>query len=184
MVYEAAGGADGLLRQVNAWHARVMADEVVSHAFSPGSLPSTASGSPPAGRSRSVAERRIQTATATRPLLCGCRGAPGLLHRRARGHLVTEYGLRVLSDFRRLGMQLDVAARPRDRVRWLDNLRTLALFDADVSGAVHDHTTHGISSNRRLIGGAVSAARPTPPGLQRPRQPYLGNPVCSRRGRP
>jgi hemoglobin len=32
--YEAAGGADGLLRQANAWHARVMADEVVSHAFS------------------------------------------------------------------------------------------------------------------------------------------------------
>src|SRR4026207_1930397 len=33
-VYEAAGGADGLLRLASAWHARVMADEVVSHAFS------------------------------------------------------------------------------------------------------------------------------------------------------
>jgi len=35
-VYEAAGGADGLLRLAGAWHARVMADEVVSHAFSHG----------------------------------------------------------------------------------------------------------------------------------------------------
>ena len=33
-VYEAAGGADGLLRLARAWHARVMADVVVSHAFS------------------------------------------------------------------------------------------------------------------------------------------------------
>jgi hemoglobin len=38
-VYEAAGGADGLLRLANAWHARVMADEVVSHAFSHGFHP-------------------------------------------------------------------------------------------------------------------------------------------------
>lgn len=35
-VYEAAGGYDGLLRLAHAWHARVMADEVVSHAFSHG----------------------------------------------------------------------------------------------------------------------------------------------------
>lgn len=33
-VYEAAKGEDGLLRLASAWHARVMADEVVSHAFS------------------------------------------------------------------------------------------------------------------------------------------------------
>ena len=32
-VYEAAGGADGMLRLAHAWHERVMADEVVSHAF-------------------------------------------------------------------------------------------------------------------------------------------------------
>ncbi|MFL6044571.1 MAG: group II truncated hemoglobin [Propionibacteriaceae bacterium] len=38
-VYEAAGGPDGLLRLANAWHARVMADEVVSHAFSHGFHP-------------------------------------------------------------------------------------------------------------------------------------------------
>src|SRR4029450_7460243 len=38
-VYEAAGGAEGLLRLASAWHARVMADEVVSHAFSHGFHP-------------------------------------------------------------------------------------------------------------------------------------------------
>jgi hemoglobin len=38
-VCEAAGGADGLLRLASAWHARVMADEVVSHAFSHGFHP-------------------------------------------------------------------------------------------------------------------------------------------------
>ncbi len=38
-VYEAAGGADGMLRLADAWHARVMADEVVSHAFSHGFHP-------------------------------------------------------------------------------------------------------------------------------------------------
>lgn len=38
-VYEAAGGADGLLALAGAWHARVMADEVVSHAFSHGYHP-------------------------------------------------------------------------------------------------------------------------------------------------
>ena len=35
-VYEAAGGAEGLRRLAGAWHARVMSDEVVSHAFSHG----------------------------------------------------------------------------------------------------------------------------------------------------
>jgi hemoglobin len=38
-VYEAAGGHDGLLRLAEAWHARVMSDEVVSHAFSHGLHP-------------------------------------------------------------------------------------------------------------------------------------------------
>jgi hemoglobin len=38
-VYEAAGGGDGLLRLAEAWHSRVMADEVVSHAFSHGYHP-------------------------------------------------------------------------------------------------------------------------------------------------
>ncbi|MBO0714053.1 MAG: group II truncated hemoglobin [Acidimicrobiales bacterium] len=38
-VYEAAGGAEGLLRLAGAWHDRVMADEVVSHAFSHGYQP-------------------------------------------------------------------------------------------------------------------------------------------------
>jgi len=38
-VYEAAGGADGLLSLAGAWHARVLADDVVSHAFSHGYHP-------------------------------------------------------------------------------------------------------------------------------------------------
>ena len=38
-VYEAAGGDEGLFRLADAWHARVMADEVVSHAFSHGFRP-------------------------------------------------------------------------------------------------------------------------------------------------
>ena len=38
-VYEAAGGADGILRLAHAWHARVLADDVVAHAFSHGFHP-------------------------------------------------------------------------------------------------------------------------------------------------
>lgn len=38
-VYEAAGGIDGIRALAEAWHDRVMADEVVSHAFSHGYLP-------------------------------------------------------------------------------------------------------------------------------------------------
>lgn len=38
-VYEAAGRDEGLVRLARAWHARVMADEVVSHAFSHGFHP-------------------------------------------------------------------------------------------------------------------------------------------------
>jgi len=38
-VYEAAGGRDGMVRLAAAWHERVLADEVVSHAFSHGYRP-------------------------------------------------------------------------------------------------------------------------------------------------
>ena len=38
-VYEAAGGLEGLQRLAAAWHERVLADEVVSHAFSHGFHP-------------------------------------------------------------------------------------------------------------------------------------------------
>lgn len=38
-VYEAAGGTAGLRRLASAWHVRVLADEVVSHAFSHGYHP-------------------------------------------------------------------------------------------------------------------------------------------------
>lgn len=38
-LYEAAGGAEGMLRLAHAWHARALADPVVEHAFSHGFLP-------------------------------------------------------------------------------------------------------------------------------------------------
>ena len=38
-VYEVAGGSESLLRLAEAWHHRVMADEIVSHAFHHGTKP-------------------------------------------------------------------------------------------------------------------------------------------------
>ena len=38
-IYDAAGGFDSLLRLARAWHARVLEDQVVSHAFSHGFQP-------------------------------------------------------------------------------------------------------------------------------------------------
>jgi hemoglobin len=38
-LFEAAGGSERLLRLAQAWHSRVLADEVVSHAFSHGFHP-------------------------------------------------------------------------------------------------------------------------------------------------
>lgn len=38
-VYEAAGGREGILKLAEAWHARIMEDEIVSHAFSHGFHP-------------------------------------------------------------------------------------------------------------------------------------------------
>src|SRR5439155_4565861 len=38
-VYEAAGGSESMLRLAAAWHERVMADEIVSHAFHGGAKP-------------------------------------------------------------------------------------------------------------------------------------------------
>lgn len=38
-IYEAAGGREGIYRLAHAWHERVMADEVVAHAFSHGFHP-------------------------------------------------------------------------------------------------------------------------------------------------
>jgi hemoglobin len=38
-VYDAIGGLEGLRRLAHAWHERVLADEVVSHAFSHGFHP-------------------------------------------------------------------------------------------------------------------------------------------------
>ena len=50
-IYEAAGGAEGLLSLAGAWHARVMADEVVSHAFHGGFNPDHTGGKPIKGGS-------------------------------------------------------------------------------------------------------------------------------------
>src|SRR5215813_7068655 len=38
-VFQAAGGTEGLRRLAGAWHRRVMADEIVAHAFSHGFHP-------------------------------------------------------------------------------------------------------------------------------------------------
>lgn len=38
-VYDAAGGDDGIMRLAEAWHARVLDDEIVGHAFSHGYHP-------------------------------------------------------------------------------------------------------------------------------------------------
>jgi hemoglobin len=38
-IYDAIGGADGVLRLAHAWHARVLEDEIVGHAFSHGFHP-------------------------------------------------------------------------------------------------------------------------------------------------
>lgn len=38
-LYEAVGGAEGVLRLAYAWHERVLADDVVAHAFSHGYHP-------------------------------------------------------------------------------------------------------------------------------------------------
>ena len=38
-LYDAAGGMDGMRRLAHAWHQRVLADEVVAHAFSHGFHP-------------------------------------------------------------------------------------------------------------------------------------------------
>ena len=38
-LFEALGGHDGVLRLAHAWHERVLADEIVTHAFSHGFHP-------------------------------------------------------------------------------------------------------------------------------------------------
>ena len=41
-IYEAAGGRQAFVNLARAWHARCLADAVVSHAFSHGYTPSRA----------------------------------------------------------------------------------------------------------------------------------------------
>ena len=74
-VYDAAGGDEGLLRLAGAWHERVMADEIVSHAFSRGFHPqhterlaaywAEALGGPPRYSSQ-LGERELRRAHAQR----------------------------------------------------------------------------------------------------------------------
>ena len=76
-VFEAAGGLDGLRRLAHAWHVRVMADEVVSHAFSHGFHPEHTERLTPTGRKPSAARRSIPPNLATRPASCACTAATG-----------------------------------------------------------------------------------------------------------
>ncbi|MBO0883976.1 MAG: oxidoreductase [Mycobacterium sp.] len=68
-VYEAAGAMDGLIRLANAWHQRVLADEIAAHPFSHGIEPdhterlaaywAEALGGPPAYTSRYGDEAKV-----------------------------------------------------------------------------------------------------------------------------
>jgi len=57
---------NGLRRLADAWHRRVMADDVVAHAFSMASTPSMLSDSPRTGRRRLAARARIPIPMGTR----------------------------------------------------------------------------------------------------------------------
>ena len=70
-VYEAAGGREGLLRLARAWHARVLEDEVVGHAFSHGYHPQHTERLARTGRRHWVGQRPTPTSTVMRPLSCG-----------------------------------------------------------------------------------------------------------------
>jgi len=61
-----------------AWHARVMADEVVGHAFNHGfHPPAHPNGWPRTGRKRSVVRTTTRRRSATRPQSCACTGGNG-----------------------------------------------------------------------------------------------------------
>ncbi|HEY6377327.1 MAG TPA: hypothetical protein VIX90_17540 [Edaphobacter sp.] len=71
-VFEAAGGIDGLRCLADAWNRRVVADDVVVHAFSHGFHPSMSSGSPLIGLRHSAARPRIPIPMVTRPPSSKC----------------------------------------------------------------------------------------------------------------
>ena len=81
-MYEAAGGAEGMLRLADAWHVRVIADAVVSHALSHGFHPEhTERLAAYWAEVCWVARRPTRTATATKPRWCGYTAATARMMR-------------------------------------------------------------------------------------------------------
>ena len=80
-VYEAAGGADGMLRPAHAWHARVLADDEVSHAFSHGYHPEHTGRLAAYWGEALGGRRRTRTPAATNPRWCGCTAATARMRR-------------------------------------------------------------------------------------------------------
>src|SRR5436305_14526888 len=74
-VFEAAGGNDGLRRLADAWHRRVMADEVVAHAFSHGFHPQHVERLAAYWAEALGVPALIPTPMATRPSSSGCTAA-------------------------------------------------------------------------------------------------------------
>jgi truncated hemoglobin YjbI len=74
-VFEAAGGMEGMRRLAEAWHVRVMADEVVAHAFSHGFQPDHVERWRLTGRRHWAGRRRTRLRMATRRQWCGCTAA-------------------------------------------------------------------------------------------------------------
>jgi hypothetical protein len=66
-LFEAAGRMDGMRRLAHAWHERVMADEVVAHAFSHGFKPDHTERLAAIGRKRLAARLYIPILMATKP---------------------------------------------------------------------------------------------------------------------
>src|SRR5450759_3102184 len=86
-VYKATGGADGLLRLASAWHARVMADEVVSHAFSHGFHPEHTQRFAAYWAEALGGPTTYSDSMATRPQWCGCIAARARTRRWTVGRL-------------------------------------------------------------------------------------------------
>jgi len=86
-IYEAAGGFDGLLRLAHAWHARVLEDEVVSHAFSHGFHPQHTERLAAYWAEALVGQQRTPISTVMRRPSCGLTVATGRTRRWTSGQL-------------------------------------------------------------------------------------------------
>ena len=91
-VYDAAGGDEGLLRLAEAWHARVLADEVVGHAFRHGVRPDHTRRLARTGPRRSADHRPTRAISATRHLSCDCTVATGSTRRWISGRSLASMG--------------------------------------------------------------------------------------------